>query len=108
MYTAETDPNALLDRPFQYTGKLNFRDARIQSILDDFNTSNGGTIEVFGTTEDAQGRYDYVPSLIQGNPILTEYLYLEGTVLVRVSSTLTPDQAAPYGEVVKALVGCST
>lgn len=106
MYTAETDPNALLGRPFQYTGKLNFRDTRIQPILDDFSTTNGGTIEVFGTPEDAQARHDYVMSVIQGNPILTEYLYLEGTVLVRVSSTLTPDQAAPYGEALKAVVTC--
>jgi len=43
-YTASTDPNELLGRPGQYTGKANFRDRRLPPTKD-FDTSSGGSVE---------------------------------------------------------------
>ena len=46
IYTEDTDPNKLLGRQGQYTGKLNFNDTRYQMEPEDF-----GTIEIFKTKE---------------------------------------------------------
>lgn len=107
VYTAATDPNGLLGRPLQYTGKLVFRDTTLQPLQSQIEMGDGGTIEVFDSAEHAQARYDYVMDVIATTPILAHYLYLEDTLLLRVSGRLMPDQAAVYGEALEAVVSCS-
>ncbi|MEU7124273.1 hypothetical protein [Streptomyces zaomyceticus] len=98
--TEENDPNHLLGRPNQYTSKITFTDSRIKG--DDVagaepgSVELGGAIEVFTTAADAQARADYIQKVTKGTPMLIEYDYVSGTVLVRVSHYLTPAQAADY------------
>lgn len=98
--TADNDPNSLLGRPGQYTSKVTFSDSRIKAAdvdgLKDGDVERGGAIEVFATAEDAKRRADYIETIVKGMPMLMEYDYLHGTVLVRVSKYLTPDQASAY------------
>ncbi|MFJ6355359.1 hypothetical protein ACIQKB_38610 [Streptomyces sp. NPDC092046] len=98
--TEDNDPNHLLGRPNQYTSKITFTDSRIKA--DDVTGSGpgsverGGAIEVFATAADAQARADYIGKVTKGMPVLVEYDYVSGPVLVRVSRYLTPSQAADY------------
>ena len=102
-YTAANDPNHLLGRPGQYTDKVSFKDTRIGQGTG-IGVSHGGSIEVFATVQDAQKRFTYLQSLsTSGNALFAEYEYLDGVVILRISSQLTPDQAAQYQTALKAL-----
>ena len=98
--TADNDPNHLLGRPNQYTSKITFDDTRISaddvSGTDKGDVERGGAIEVFGSPADAQARAKYIRSVTKSMPMLTEYDYVHGSALVRVSHYLTPKQAADY------------
>jgi hypothetical protein len=96
-YTASTDPNKLLGRPGQYTGKANFRDRRLAPTKD-FDTTSGGSVETFENRDDAKRRYDYVSAITKGSPLFAEYDYLEGNTFLRLSHELTPAQAKVYEE----------
>lgn len=105
VYTAETDLNHLLGRPGQYISKASFKDTRIVSQTTDFGVSDGGSVETFATAKDAQGRFAYLQSLsTSGNALFAEYEYIEGLVVLRVSSQLTPDQAKAYDTALKGLL----
>lgn len=97
-YTAATDPNHLLGRPNGYTSKVNFQDSRINTTdtSDPTDSSNGGSVEVYPTPAGAKARADYIQSLGQSLPMLVEYDYLHGGILLRLSQNLTPDQAKQY------------
>ncbi|MFE5757542.1 hypothetical protein ACFQ7M_19395 [Streptomyces massasporeus] len=71
--------------------------------VDKGDVSRGGAVEAFDSAADAKARADYIESVTKGMPALTEYRYLSGPVLVRVSRHLTPDQAAEYEAAVKKL-----
>ncbi|MFD8057972.1 hypothetical protein ACFXA0_20150 [Streptomyces cyaneofuscatus] len=98
--TEDDDPNHLLGRPDQYTSKVTFTDSRIK--VDDVTDAEpgsvelGGAIEVFTTAADAQARADYIKTVTKGMPLLAEYDFVSGTVLIRVSRYLTPTQSADY------------
>lgn len=97
IFTAATDPNKRLGRPGGYTSKVDFTDARVTDAKTGKGVDLGGSIEVFPTTGEAQKRSDYIQGILQGAPMFgTEYHYLSGGALVRVTGTLTPDQAAEY------------
>lgn len=95
VYTEETDPNELLGRPGGYLSKVNFSDARLEQ-LSDFDIDGGGSVEVFETTAGAQSRYDYVDSITSSMGFLAEYHWITEQVVLRVSNSLTPQQAAEY------------
>ncbi|MGW3159441.1 hypothetical protein [Streptomyces sp. NPDC001089] len=98
--TAENDPNKLLGRPNQYTSKITFTDSRISADdvtgTDKGDVSRGGAIEAFGSPADATARAKYIQAVTKGMPALSEYDYVHGTIVVRVSHYLTPKQAAAY------------
>jgi hypothetical protein len=98
--TAENDPNDLLGRPSQYTSKITFSDSRIAaddvSGTDKGDVDRGGAIESFATADDAKTRAEYIQAVTKGMPALSEYDYVQGTTLVRVSHYLTPKQAGEY------------
>ncbi len=49
-------------------------------------------------------RFSYLQALSKsGSPFFVEYEYLDGVVILRISSQLTPDQAAKYQAALKAL-----
>lgn len=98
-FTAESDQNHLLGRPHQYVGKVSWRDTRVNesdSHGADISASDGGSVEVFANLADAEARAHYVETIAAGGGIFSEYDYSDGTVLLRVSKDLTPDQAKAY------------
>ncbi|MFE9804727.1 hypothetical protein ACFYP6_39000 [Streptomyces goshikiensis] len=98
--TAESDPNHLLGRPGQYTSKITFSDSRIKAAdtdgLEPGDVALGGAIEAFATPADAQARATYIQTVTKGMPALTEYDYVHGSIVVRLSRYLTPGQAGEY------------
>jgi hypothetical protein len=105
-YNAANDLNHDLGRPGQYTGKANFKDTRIASPEQgaEILVADGGSIEVFADTTDAAHRFAYLQALSKsGVPQFVEYEYLDGVAILRISSKLTPDQAAAYQAALKAL-----
>jgi len=100
IYTAETDPNELLGRPGQYVAKANWADSRLEQVEGDLR---GGTVELFLSQDDLQGRKGYIEAVTQGIPALIEYTYARGNFLLRLDHGLTPVQAAEYQEVLEDL-----
>jgi hypothetical protein len=101
VYTADTDPNHLLGTPNSYTSKATFTDSRITTPdIPDPQSGNlqaGGSVEVFADASDATIRQQYLRQLEKNPPLLgTEYTFTDGAALLRVSSKLTPTQAAQY------------
>jgi hypothetical protein len=96
VYTADSDPNKLLGRPGGYTSKADFTDDRAKPDLDD-EVQKGGSVEVYEDPADAKERADFIASTLKKMKIFgTEYHYLNGGILLRVSGELTPDEAAAY------------
>lgn len=93
-FNPASDPNKLLGRPGQYTGKANFRDRRISGR--GFDVDNGGSVETFANKGDASLRYRYVHAISTASSLFAEYNYVEGTVVLRISHQLTPRQAKAY------------
>ena len=93
VFDAETDPNGLLGRPGQYTIKVSWEDGRLDASADPV-----GTIEIFPDVDSMQRRADYVEDIGRESPMLLQWVFTDertGAVL-RVSSDLTPDEAAEY------------
>lgn len=110
VFTAEDDPNKLLGRPNGYTSKTAFTDTRVAvegqvAITKENDTLRGGGVEVFADAAAAKARMDYIQSFGKQTPILAEYDYVAGGVLVRVSKELTPTQAKEYETALAAIVG---
>ena len=77
-----------------------FADSRLAVPIDPAEPGNegGGSIEVFADAADAQTRSDYIQETLQSlGPIAgTEYDYLAGPIIVRVTGELVPSMAAGY------------
>jgi hypothetical protein len=104
IFTAETDPNKLLGRPNQYIAKATWHDTRLSEPTGELGVEHGGGLEIYQDEAAAQARMDYIQELGKKMPILVEYNYVKGPVLLRVSKELTPTQAEAYK---KALEGLS-
>lgn len=100
VFTAETDPNRLLGRPNGYRSKASFTDTRIPAEEVAGNSEGvverGGSVEVFADEQGAQRRMQFIQNIASGLPAAVEYDYTSGPVLLRVSRSLTPAQAAEY------------
>jgi hypothetical protein len=109
VYTAATDPNHLLGRPGGYASKIMFADPRSEGTQDASggpDVTEGGSIEVYATHADAVRRAVYIETITQAAPLLgTEYDYVSGGVLLRVSGNLTPTQAGQYEQALQAVTG---
>jgi hypothetical protein len=99
-YTAENDPNKKLGRPGGYTSKVNWHDSRAELKKDDqgfIDSDSGGSIEYFSNESDAKARNDYIKGIVSSTGgLVTEYDFLKGKVLLRVSGDLTPAQSEEY------------
>lgn len=100
VYTAENDPNKLLGRPNQYTGKANWNDARVEPLTPDDRSM---TVEVFASAEDVENRHRYVEAIGKSMSPLAQYQYVHKNALLRLSHKLTPQQASEYEKVLKSL-----
>jgi len=99
-YTQATDPNHLLGQAHEYASKVEFADSRINGSDEQRAQSGGidygGTIEVFATSADAAARADALQSVLTRSIDYTEWDFLHGNVLIRVSQYLTPAQAEDF------------
>jgi hypothetical protein len=129
-YTAEDDPNEMLGRPGGYIAKVDFIlpevqqkkideetafyeeietemtpeeiEAEVTEELSGFGVENGGSIELFEKPEEAQQRMEYVSSVAPSVGV-HEYGFTVDNVYLRVSESLTPDEAAKYEEILNGL-----
>lgn len=108
-YTAADDPNHLLGRPNGYTSKMAFSDSRVPADqvahAESDAVDRGGSIEVFTDAAGATSRAAYIQKIGKALPAAGEYDYVQGSVLVRVSRLLTPDQEKSYVDAAKAILG---
>lgn len=107
VYTEADDPNKLMGRPGGYTSKTAFYDSRISkdAALGERDDAiiRGGSVEVFESAELATKRYEYVKAIAESSSLFTEYDYVSGTALLRVSKELTPSQAREYEAALKQI-----
>lgn len=107
-YTADTDPNKLLGRPNGYTSKASFTDQRIDASKvaggKEGDVGLGGSVEVFEDSGQAEQRADYIQEIGKKLPLLGEYDYVAGPVLLRVSKELTPQQAEAFETALNKIV----
>ena len=106
VYTEETDPNKQLGRPNGYISKTAFSDSRVDELVvegsEPDSTERGGSVEVYPTAEGAKARSAYIQSLL-GGVLGTEYHFLNGGILVRVTGNITPSESTVYKDVVSGL-----
>jgi hypothetical protein len=100
VYTTETDPNKLLGRPNQYTGKASWSDRRVGEPRPDERSM---TVEVFASAEDLEGRRRYVETIGKALSPLAQYQFAHKNALLRLNHDLTPQQASEYERVLKGL-----
>ena len=100
VFSDETDPNKLLGRPHQYTGKASWNDPRTdkQSAED-----KKMTVEVFASLEDLENRRRYVERVTSVMSPLVEYHYVHKNALLRLNHRLLPRDAAEYERILKSL-----
>ncbi|MHB8220536.1 MAG: hypothetical protein ACYDHU_09495 [Acidimicrobiales bacterium] len=95
VYTAASDPTHLLGRPGEYLSKADFGDPRVATATGPITA--GGEVDVFPNAEKAKYRAEFIQSFLQGDPLAgSEYDYLNGPILLRVSGRLRPTQAKGY------------
>ena len=95
--TEQTDPDGLLGKPDGYIAKISFADTTIPQLRTTAEL-RGGAIEVFLTPKDAEARLAGIQGPTGVSPIAAEYAFVNGSVLLRLSSLLTAEQIAVYEE----------
>jgi hypothetical protein len=102
VYDSSTDPNHLLGRPTGYLSKDAWQDPRIDQSDQSSEPGGiqfGGGFEVFSTAQAAQERASYISTLDQSSSLFgSEYDYVLGPILMRISGTFTPTTAQTYGD----------
>ena len=95
--TEKTDSNNLLGRPNGYVSAAVITDAGGDTSDSDPGVSYGATVEMFDSRSATVRRSDYIQGILKDAPMLgTEYDYVRGKVLLRVSGELPPSVAAKY------------
>ncbi len=112
VFTAETDPNGMLGRPGGYDSKAAWADERIDDVVGaaEGDVRLGGGVEVFTSRSDAVERGTYIQTVTGAGVAFlgTEYDYVSGPVLLRLSGELTPSQAEDYASALAKLTGDET
>lgn len=102
--TPEDDPNELLGRPGGYKARAAFDLPGGNTGAPAGSVERGGSVEIHPTAALAKTRSEYLTSMRASSPILgTEYDYLAGPVLVRVTGKVTPANAKKIEDVVATL-----
>jgi len=107
IYTAATDPDQLLGRTGGYTSRVAFSDPRVGANevagAPRGAIERGGAVEVFATPAAAGRRATHLLTVTDQNPLVTEHVYVQGTVVLRVSLVLTDGQAQAYETTLRRL-----
>lgn len=97
--TEDNDPNDLIGRPNGYVSAAVLSDRGGDQSDPEPGVVYGATVEVFEDTEGAQRRSDYIQGILEEAPMFgTEYHYVSGPSLLRVSGDIKPSVAAQYEE----------
>ena len=95
--TESNDPNNLIGRPNGYTGA-----AIIQAAGQECETLGvdcGATLEKWPSADTATSRAEYLQTIQKAAPILgSEWDYVKGDTILRVSGKLTPSEAKKYSD----------
>jgi hypothetical protein len=95
--TEDNDPNNLIGRPGGYLSAAVIHDEDGDQSDPEPGVEYGATVEVFEDETAAQDRSDYIQGILKDNPMLgTEYNYLNGAALLRVSGDIKPSVASQY------------
>lgn len=95
--TEDNDPNDLIGRPNGYTAAAVITDENGEPS-EDLSIDTGATVEQWGSESDAQDRSDYIQEIQKegGGLLGSEWNYLHGEFLLRVSGELKPSTADEY------------
>ena len=95
--TEDNDPNDLIGRPGGYLSAAVIHDQGGDQSDPEPGVAYGATIEVFEDESAAQDRSDYIQNILKDSPMLgTEYNYVNGAALLRVSGEIKPSVASQY------------
>lgn len=93
--TEDNDPNNVIGRPTGYVDAATLYDSRVS--CDELGAECGASIEIWGDAAAAQARMDYVQGILGSTTVLgTEYDYVRGNAIIRVTGELKPSEAAEY------------
>ncbi|MCC3302184.1 hypothetical protein [Arthrobacter sp. zg-Y895] len=93
--TEANDSTGSIGQPGKYTSAAWIADTGAAATEN--SVVGGAVVEVFASEAEAQARLSALQQHIALGPAFNaEYHYLQGTVLLRVSGALTPEQAALY------------
>jgi hypothetical protein len=99
-----SDPNHLLGRPGGYLSRASFDVPGGDTEAPQFSIDRGGVVEVWPDAAAAKRRAEFIAQTLASSPVLgTEYHYLNGPVLVRLSGTVTPTVAKRFERAVAGL-----
>jgi hypothetical protein len=94
--TEDNDPNDSIGRPGSYEEAVSIYDSRVE-CESELDITCGAKVERFPSAAGAKKRRDYIQNVVmETSGLLTEYDYLDGTVLLRVSGELEPSAAEAY------------
>jgi hypothetical protein len=103
-FTEETDVNELLGRPGQYIAKANFSVKELEENGNpDMDIEQGGSVEIFANEKDAKNRFDYISEVTKSSPMLSEYDYIHGKMILRLSNKVLPSKAKEYQKAFESL-----
>ncbi|MFI8696477.1 hypothetical protein [Dietzia maris] len=91
----DNDPNDKIGRPNGYKSAAVLYDSQL--VCDSLGVGCGVTVEVFPDDSLARARADHLQSVHKSMPMLgSEWNYVKGPVLVRITGELKPSAAAVY------------
>lgn len=95
--TEENDPNDLIGRPNGYLSAAVLYDSGV--TCDSLGAECGLTVEVYPDDTGARGRAEFIQGTYRDMPILgTEWNYVKGPVLVRITGEMKPSVANTYAD----------
>jgi hypothetical protein len=102
----DRDPDGLLGQREGYHSKVTFEDRRIDrgtvAVADPGSIQLGGAIEMFPDADAARTRAERLHTFAPRSPVHAEYAYLNGRILLRVSTYLSESAADSYAAVIEA------
>ncbi|WP_445337228.1 hypothetical protein [Clavibacter sp. CFBP 8614] len=102
--TEDNDPNNVIGRPTGYVDAATLYDSRVS--CDELGAECGASIEIWSDGAAAQARMDYIQGILASTTALgTEYDYVRGNAIVRVTGELKPSQATEYESAIDAHLG---
>ena len=95
--TENNDQNNLIGRPNGYVSAAVLYDSGTNCDVSGLGVDCGATIEVWPTEQAATTRAAYIQGILSGGGMGSEWDFVKGGALLRVTGTLKPSAAGLYG-----------